>query len=419
MKRLLIILFIFICIVAKSQNLVPNPSFEQIYSCPTNGSQFDGYVYDWFNPNGSTPNLLNECSPPFPINSGNVPYNVWGFQWARTGKGYTLIVVYEDYKDEGREYCSVKLDTNLEVGKKYIVGFYCSVSSADSITNLSWSNKGSNYSIDCLGLLFSDTAIHSSTLDTLPYIPQLINQTGNFLSDTVNWMLVSWEYIANGNEKYITIGNFKNNANTNHSIINPWTNSHGSAYYIDDVFVYAADEVQTAEAGSNITICKGDSTKIGMPTDTGYTYQWLPATGLSYDTIGDPWAHPTQTTTYYLHLNKYLETIDSVTITVINCDTINPINPKPNELIIINAFTPNNDGVNDVFHINGYNIAQIQAKVFNRWGQELYNWNELSGGWNGKYKGKEVSAGTYFYVITVIYNDGSAEEKKGAVTLIR
>ncbi|NVO04444.1 MAG: gliding motility-associated C-terminal domain-containing protein, partial [Bacteroidetes bacterium] len=53
------------------------------------------------------------------------------------------------------------------------------------------------------------------------------------------------------------------------------------------------------------------------------------------------------------------------------------------------------------------------------WGQELYNWNEPTGGWNGKYKGKEVSAGTYFYVVTVVYNDGSVEEKKGAVTLIR
>ncbi|NVO03107.1 MAG: gliding motility-associated C-terminal domain-containing protein, partial [Bacteroidetes bacterium] len=145
-----------------------------------------------------------------------------------------------------------------------------------------------------------------------------------------------------------------------------------------------------------------------------YTYQWLPATGLSNDTIGDPWAHPTQTTTYYLHLNKYLETIDSITVFVKDCSE-----QPANELIIINAFTPNNDGVNDVFNIKGSHIKEINATIFNRWGQELYTWDEITGGWNGKYKGKEVSAGTYFYVITVVYNNGSIKEKKGALELIR
>ena len=155
-----------------------------------------------------------------------------------------------------------------------------------------------------------------------------------------------------------------------------------------------------------------------MPTITGYTYQWQPAIGLSNANISNPVANPNVTTTYYLTFNYqgYYETIDSITVTVNNCDTILQ---KPNELIISNAFTPNNDGFNDVFHINGNNIAQIQAKVFNRWGQELYTWNDLTVGWNGKYKGKEVSAGTYFYVVTVVYEDGSVEEKKGAVELIR
>jgi gliding motility-associated-like protein len=184
------------------------------------------------------------------------------------------------------------------------------------------------------------------------------------------------------------------------------------------ITVINCDSNNVAEAGNSQEICKGNAIQIGMPTITGYTYQWQPPIGLSNANISNPFANPNVTTTYYLTSNYqgYYETIDSITITVRNCDTLIP---KPNELIVSNAFTPNYDGVNDLFHANGNNIAQIQAKIFNRWGQELYKWDNLNEGWNGKYKGKEVSAGTYFYVITVVYNNGSVEEKKGAVELIR
>jgi gliding motility-associated-like protein len=99
-------------------------------------------------------------------------------------------------------------------------------------------------------------------------------------------------------------------------------------------------------------------------------------------------------------------------------DTIIPPNHE-NEIVMVNAFTPNNDGVNDLYNVKGNHIKEIHATVFNRWGQELYNWNEINGGWNGKYKGKEVAAGTYFYVVTVVYEDGKTEERHGAVTLVR
>jgi hypothetical protein len=44
---------------------------------------------------------------------------------------------------------------------------------------------------------------------------------------------------------------------------------------------------------------------------------------------------------------------------------------------------------------------------------------ELTDGWNGKYKGKEVAAGSYFYVVKVVYEDGKTEERYGTVTLMR
>jgi len=109
--------------------------------------------------------------------------------------------------------------------------------------------------------------------------------------------------------------------------------------------------------------------------------------------------------------------IDDVSVILIP-DTIPPQEPV-NMLIVFNAFTPNGDGVNDVFHIKGNNIKELHAKIINRWGQELYKWDDVSGSWDGKYKGVYVSAGAYFYIITVTYDDGTVEEKKGSLELIR
>jgi gliding motility-associated-like protein len=79
-------------------------------------------------------------------------------------------------------------------------------------------------------------------------------------------------------------------------------------------------------------------------------------------------------------------------------------------LAISNAFTPNNDGKNDVF------LKGIDMNIFNRWGQLLYTGND---GWDGKYKGNAVSAGTYYYMIKIKkLNSDEVTEKSGAVTVV-
>ncbi|MBC7412153.1 MAG: gliding motility-associated C-terminal domain-containing protein [Bacteroidia bacterium] len=79
-------------------------------------------------------------------------------------------------------------------------------------------------------------------------------------------------------------------------------------------------------------------------------------------------------------------------------------------LPISNAFTPNNDGKNDVF------LKGLDMNIFNRWGQLLYTGND---GWDGKYKGNAVSAGTYYYIIKIKkLNSDEVIEKSGAVTVV-
>ena len=90
------------------------------------------------------------------------------------------------------------------------------------------------------------------------------------------------------------------------------------------------------------------------------------------------------------------------------------------ELLIPNAFSPNNDGQNDFFKIaNITDEKLIDFKVFNRWGTILFRTTDSRQGWDGTSKGQQQPVGVYGYVIRIGYADGYVETYKGTVTLIR
>lgn len=85
-----------------------------------------------------------------------------------------------------------------------------------------------------------------------------------------------------------------------------------------------------------------------------------------------------------------------------------------------NVFTPNGDGVNDLFNVIGTNIAELSGRIYNRWGQVIYEWNTVAGGWDG-YSSAGVPApqGTYYFEIDAIGDDGTNYHETGEVTLLR
>lgn len=91
-----------------------------------------------------------------------------------------------------------------------------------------------------------------------------------------------------------------------------------------------------------------------------------------------------------------------------------------NELMIPNAFTPNNDGQNDIFKIkNITNQRLIDFKVFNRWGTVVFRTTDPTAGWDGTSRGQIQPIGVYGYVIQIGFADGYVETYKGTVTLIK
>ncbi|MFM1857747.1 MAG: hypothetical protein RLZ05_807 [Bacteroidota bacterium] len=88
------------------------------------------------------------------------------------------------------------------------------------------------------------------------------------------------------------------------------------------------------------------------------------------------------------------------------------------EIFVPNAFTPNGDGKNDVVKVYGNYIATIDFRIFNQWGQLIFQSTDLATGWDGKHKGVLQPVGVYAYTLKVTRQDGTEVSKKGAINLI-
>lgn len=90
------------------------------------------------------------------------------------------------------------------------------------------------------------------------------------------------------------------------------------------------------------------------------------------------------------------------------------------EIMIPNFFTPNGDQVNDEFKITYKEIENFRCLIFNRWGKQIFEWNDIRKGWNGKTINGSIAAdGVYFYTLYAKGYDNIKYEEHGSVTLLR
>ena len=241
------IFFMTFCLCTKAQNLVPNYSFEQMIKCTTGDGEFNGYVADWVGQSGDMSSLsyyTHQC-PSDSVGGGSVPYNYYeGFQYAHSGVSYGSIATFvtgnptdttypygPTIYSNNRDYMEAKLIDSLKTGTKYYVTFFV------SLMNSSW------YSCSDMGAYFSDSALvfnnTSAGLVKSYLVPQVANDPKKQeLSDTLNWMKITGNFIAKGREKYIIIGNFKNDSMSSIRYLGQPSASSGEAwYYVDDVIV--------------------------------------------------------------------------------------------------------------------------------------------------------------------------------------
>jgi gliding motility-associated-like protein len=163
-------------------------------------------------------------------------------------------------------------------------------------------------------------------------------------------------------------------------------------------------------AGPDAIILAGDVYTMQASGSAG-TYLWTPATGLSATNVINPNANPAVTTTYTLRVTtaQGCFAVDDVTIEVV------PYCIKP-----MNAFTPNGDGINELWLItNGNCLKTAKAQVFNRYGAKVFESNDYKNTWNGTYEGKPLPDGTYYYIIDYKLLNNKTVYLKGNVTILR
>ncbi|MDP1746498.1 MAG: gliding motility-associated C-terminal domain-containing protein [Bacteroidota bacterium] len=88
-------------------------------------------------------------------------------------------------------------------------------------------------------------------------------------------------------------------------------------------------------------------------------------------------------------------------------------------ILVANVFSPNNNGTNDVLHVLGKGIAEMQFTIFDRWGEKVFETTDVNTGWDGTYKGKPMNIGVFVYFIKGKFINGEIINKKGNVTLLR
>ncbi|MFT6338224.1 MAG: gliding motility-associated-like protein [Saprospiraceae bacterium] len=155
---------------------------------------------------------------------------------------------------------------------------------------------------------------------------------------------------------------------------------------------------------NDTTIITGSPVDINVGSTCASNFSWIPNTDLDDPSILNPIATPNTTTTYVLNIENdgNCLTNDQVTINVIDPDKLDCSN-----LFLPNAFTPNNDQLNDRYGISSlFLIDQMEYfEIYDRWGGKMWTAINKTDTWDGSFKGQPVNSGMYIYKVKYTCTD--------------
>ena len=175
-----------------------------------------------------------------------------------------------------------------------------------------------------------------------------------------------------------------------------------------------AGERPPLNAGPDITINAGAVVELtaglGGQVPNG-TFLWQPFDLVDNFRAQTVTTSPDESTSYIVYYDQ-----DSA------CTAVDTVNVNVNFIPAIgvpNSFSPNGDGVNDVLSVLGQGIGRMEFKIFNRYGQLVFETRNQAEGWDGTFKDKELNAGTFVYTLEVTFAEGNREVYTGDITLVR
>ena len=439
-----------------SQNLIPNSGFENRNSCSTlflnSDTSFTSYGSGWWSPTNGSPLHYTSCNKH--VNGTYYHPGIW-WDTPKNGDGFVTLglSINKAFSTDSRTYIQTKLKKPLDSGCTYRFKVALKPWGRRRVLPglVELPIFGQN-----LGVVLSRTQIHdySSNYALLLNNPSVI-KLSNTLSDTTQYSSIEQSFVADGGEEYLTIGFFSPSDQMHFLNLDGTTDSSCNIlYYVDDVFLEKSTPIGFKPAQLNDTsLCPGDSITIetGLPNvnttwNTGVKKNKITVSkpGHYWFTIDHPCFNYSDTIEVISVPNESFITtsIDTSICQGENLEfdfsedkfneyewsdgTTSPIkrlNTSGNyqvtstnicgksssleiqlEIVdcsilffIPNSFTPDEDGVNDIFtgYIRG--ATEYQFSIYNRWGMTIHSasgtGNKIS--WNGRFNEQIVPEGTY------------------------
>jgi gliding motility-associated-like protein len=184
----------------------------------------------------------------------------------------------------------------------------------------------------------------------------------------------------------------------------------------DSIFI-KVNPVPTLSVGPDTVICDGLTYPV-PGISTGSSIVWIPATGLDSPTVANPTFHYSDSVSYTIIASDSTGCADTAHLKIgaVNCASY---------IDAPEAFSPNGDGYNDHFTLFSNKIAEYDLRIYNRWGElvfedtNLADLNDMSKGWDGTYQGKPQNVGTFVFYLTATDDYTKKISKKGNITLLR
>jgi gliding motility-associated-like protein len=160
-------------------------------------------------------------------------------------------------------------------------------------------------------------------------------------------------------------------------------------------------------------ITQGDSVQLTV-TGSAITWSWTPPTGLSCTDCENPIASPQTTTVYTVTGTDFEGCSGTAEITIV-------VDPICGDVFVPTVFSPDGSGftANNMICIYGNCIVSFNYVVFNRWGEKVFESNDQSNCWDGKYKDKPLNSGVFAFKFSALLQNGQSIEQSGNLTLIR
>lgn len=265
------------------------------------------YCYDWSTPTAGSPDYFNACGEEI-ASTVSIPDNMFGSQAARTGNAYMGMYVMDSPEGTAaylpyREYLQGKIIQPLLAGHRYFLNYW--VSKAD--------NHASNIAVDRLSALFLTDSLLIFTEGLITIDPQVTSPEDLYFNSTESWMSVNGEFVAEGAEKWIILGNYLADESLNIEVSGPpidiWntgTDRNPSYYYIDDICLLDIDGAPTSFTKTDTLICLSDPIEWNLEENEFFRYYWSDGTtghSNTFDTEGTYWVKTINVDQCTLHVD--------------------------------------------------------------------------------------------------------------------